>query len=375
MWRVQLFKLNYNEQEQQAVRDVLASAWLTMGQKTADFEASFSTFLGNNTQCLAVSNCTDALYMALLVCGIKPSDEVITPALTFIADQNTTHLIGASNVLADIASLEDWSMDPQEIESHITSKTKAVMLVHYAGYACEMDKIVDICKRHNLYLIEDCAHTPGADYKGQPLGTFGDVAAFSFFSNKNISVGEGGMVATQNPDIYQKLKNMRSHGMTVPSFDRYKGRAVSYDVESPGFNYRIDEIRSALGLVQLQKLETANQQRKILVDHYFKRLDNVSLITIPYRHFTRGKPNYHIMPILLAEKIERDKIIESMKQDGIQTSIHYPAIQQFSAYKNRVNPTPIAEYVSAHELTLPLYPTMTFEEVDMVCDALLKGLS
>jgi dTDP-4-amino-4,6-dideoxygalactose transaminase len=375
MWRVQLFKLNYDEQEQQAINEVLASAWLTMGQKTADFEKAFSTFLGNSTQCLAVSNCTDALHMALLACNIRPGDEVITPALTFVADQNTTHLIGASNVLGDITSLEDWSMNPKGIEANITSKTKAIMIVHYAGYACDMDSIVALCRRHNIYLIEDCAHTPGSDYKGQPLGTFGDVAAFSFFSNKNISVGEGGMVATKNTDIYQKLKNMRSHGMTVPSFDRYKGRAVSYDVESPGFNYRIDEIRSALGLVQLQKLETANQKRKNLVDHYFKRLDNVPSITIPYRHFTRGKPNYHIMPILLAEKTERDKIIESMKQDGIQTSIHYPAIQQFSAYKEKVNPTPIAEYVSVHELTLPLYPTMTFEEVDMVCDALLKGLS
>jgi dTDP-4-amino-4,6-dideoxygalactose transaminase len=249
------------------------------------------------------------------------------------------------------------------------------MIVHYAGYACEMDKIADICKRHNLYLIEDCAHTPGADYKGQPLGTFGDVAAFSFFSNKNLAVGEGGMVATKNSDIHRKLKNLRSHGMTVPSFDRYKGRAVSYDVEMPGLNYRIDEIRSALGLAQLKKLEIANQQRKKAVNHYFERLDNVSLITIPYRHFTRGNPNYHIMPILLAETIDRNKVIESMKEDGIQTSIHYPAIQQFSAYKGRVNPTSIAEYVTAHELTLPLYPAMTFEEVDMVCDALLKGLS
>jgi dTDP-4-amino-4,6-dideoxygalactose transaminase len=375
MWRVQLFKLNYDDQEQRAVKEVLDSAWLTMGQKTLDFESAFSKFMGNNTQCLAVSNGTAALYMALLACNIKAGDEVITPSLTFIADQNTTQFTGAINVLADIASLEDWSMDPQEIETRITSRTKAVMIVHYAGYACDVDKIVAICNRHNLYLIEDCAHAPGSDYKGRPLGTFGDVAAFSFFSNKNLSVGEGGMVVTQNPEIYKKLKNLRSHGMTIPSFDRYKGRAVSYDVEYPGFNYRIDEIRSALGLVQLRKLDTANQRRKELVEYYFKRLDGISLITIPYRHFSRGTPNYHIMPILLDENTKRNKVIESMKQDGVQTSIHYPAIQQFSAYKDRVNSTPIAEYVSAHELTLPLYPIMTFEEIDIVCDALLRGLS
>jgi dTDP-4-amino-4,6-dideoxygalactose transaminase len=346
-----------------------------MGQKTIEFEAAFSAFLGNDVKCLAVSNGTAALHMALLACGVGPGDEVITPALTFIADQNVTSFAGAANVLADITSMEDWSMDPREIEKRITAKTKAVLIVHYAGYACDLDKIVDICTRHNLYLIEDCAHTPGADYKGQPLGTFGDVSAFSFFSNKNLSVGEGGMVAAKNSDIYNNLKNLRSHGMTVPSFDRYKGRVVSYDIESPGLNYRIDEIRSALGLVQLKKLDAANQERKELVNHYFIRLDEIPEITIPYRHFSRGVPNYHIMPILLAEKINRDRLIESMKQDGVQTSIHYPAIQQFSAYKNKVNATPLAEYVCAHELTLPLYPTMTFEEVDIVCDALRKGLS
>jgi dTDP-4-amino-4,6-dideoxygalactose transaminase len=375
MWRVQLFKLNYDEREQQAVGEVFDSAWLTMGQKTLDFEAAFAEFLGHNSQCLAVSNGTAALHLALLACGICSGDEVITPSLTFVADQNVTLFLGASNVLADITSMEDWSMDPREIEARITDKTRAVMIVHYAGYACDMDKIVDICKRHKLYLIEDCAHTPGADYKGRPLGTFGDAAAFSFFSNKNLSVGEGGMVVTANSEIYQALRRLRSHGMTVPSFDRYKGRAVSYDIEAPGLNYRIDEMRSALGLVQLKKLAGANERRKQLVEHYFSRLDGLSLISVPFRHFSRGKPNYHIMPVLLSDKVDRKRLIESMKQDGVQTSIHYPAIQGFTAYHGKVNNTPRAEYVASHELTLPLYPTMTFEEVDLVCGALEKGLA
>jgi len=374
MWRVQLHKINYDEREYQAVREVLDSGWLTISQKTYDFEAAFSKLLGYDTQCLAVSNCTAALHMALLVLGIGKGDEVITPALTFIADQNVTRMIGAENVLTDITSMEDWSMDIGDIEARITSKTKAVMIVHYAGYACDMERVADVCKKRNLPLIEDCAHSPGADYKGQPLGTFGDIAAFSFFGNKNIAVGEGGMVATRNPELYAKLKNLRSHGMTVQSFDRFKGRASSYDVESPGLNYRIHEIASALGLIQLQKLEEANNKRKEITEHYFRRLDDVPLIAIPYRHFSRGKPNYHIMPILLSDSIDRSAVIESMKQDGVQTSIHYPAIQHFTAYRNKVNQTPKAEYVSAHELTLPLYPTMTHEEVDIVCDALIKSL-
>ena len=374
MWRVQLHKINYDEREYQAVREVLDSGWLTISEKTRKFEDAFCEFLGSDAKCLAVSSCTAALHMALLALDIKDGDEVITPALTFIADQNVTLMAGAENVLADISSMEDWSVDPDDIEARITPKTKAVMIVHYAGFACDMERITALCKKCGLFLIEDCAHTPGADYKGQPLGTFGDISAFSFFANKNIAVGEGGMVVTRNAESFEKLRLLRSHGMSAPSFDRFKGRTVSYDVQSPGLNYRIHEISSALGLVQLEKLESANNKRKKLVERYYSRLDEVPSVSIPYRHFSRGKPNYHIMPILLSETVDRATVIESMKRDGIQTSIHYPAIQNFSAYKDKVNSTPKAEYVSAHELTLPLYPDMTDEEVDIVCDALICAI-
>jgi len=374
MWRVQLHKINYDDREYQAVKEVLDSGWLSISEKTLAFESKFSEFLGHDTKCLALSNCTAALHMALLALDIKEGDEIITPSLTFIADQNVTQITGAKNVLADISSMEDWSVDPDDISAKITPKTKAVMIVHYAGFACDMERITALCKKHGLPLIEDCAHTPGADYKGQPLGTFGDIAAFSFFANKNIAIGEGGMVVTRNADLYEKLRLLRSHGMSVASFDRYKGRAVSYDVQSPGLNYRIHEISSALGLVQLEKLADANEKRKKLVEYYRSRLDKIPSVSIPFKNFSRGKPNYHIMPILLSEKTDRAAVMELMKQDGVQTSIHYPAIQNFSAYKDKVNSTPKAEYVCAHELTLPLYPSMTTEEVDIVCDALVRGI-
>ena len=163
MWKVQLFKLNFDGQEQEAVKEVLDSAWITMGQKTLDFEAAFTSYLGQGVKGLAVSNGTAALHMAVLALGIGPGDEVITPSLTFIADQNVVTMAGAKNVLADITSNDDWSMDPADIEKRITPKTKAVLIVHYAGFACDMEAICKLCKKHNLYLIEDCAHTPGAD--------------------------------------------------------------------------------------------------------------------------------------------------------------------------------------------------------------------
>ena len=375
MWRVQLYKNNYDERENQAVKEVLASGWLTMSQKTHDFETAFSAFLGHGSLCLAVSSCTAALHMTLLALGLKTGDEVITCALTFIADQNVVEICGAKNVLADITSMTDWSVDPADIEAKITEKTKAVMIVHYAGFACDMDRIAALCKKYNLFLIEDCAHTPGADYKGKPLGAFGDVSAFSFFANKNINTGEGGMVVTRNAELLEKLRLLRSHGMSALSFDRYKGRASSYDVESPGLNYRITEISSALGLVQLQKLTEANNKRRQITEQYYKRLDDIPYVKIPYRNFSRGESSYHIMPILLADSLDRAAIIESMKNNGVQTSIHYPAIKSFSAYKEKVSHSFKAEFVNAHELTLPLYPDMTEEDVSIVCDALVKGIA
>jgi dTDP-4-amino-4,6-dideoxygalactose transaminase len=346
-----------------------------MGPKTQSFESAYAAELGEGSLCLAVANGTAALHMAVLAAGAGPGDEVIVPSLTFIADLNSVRVSGAQAVLADVTSITDWSMNPADIEAKISPRTKAVMIVHYAGYACNMDPIIKLCRRHNVALIEDCAHANGATYKGRKLGTFGEISAWSFFSNKNLAIGEGGMVAVRDRDLYQKCKNLRSHGMTVASFDRIQGRAANYDVIEPGFNYRIDEIRASLGLVQLSKLQEANAARVRAVAHYFERLDGVNDLVIPYRGFDRGIPAYHIMPILLPEHADRARIMEAMKEDGIQTSIHYPAIQSFSAYKGKVGPTPISEYISDHELTLPLYPNITMDQIDLVCDSLLRHLA
>jgi dTDP-4-amino-4,6-dideoxygalactose transaminase len=375
-WKVQLFKLNYDEREYQAVLETLKSGWITMGQKTIDFEDAFAVELGNGSKCIAVSSGTAALHMAVIAAGVQPGDEVIVPSLTFIADLNAVSVCGGKVVITDVTSLADWVMDPNEIESKITKKTKAIMIVHYAGYSCDMDAILDICQRHDLKLIEDCAHSNGGTYKGRKLGTFGDLSAWSFFSNKNLAVGEGGMVVVKDPELLQKCRNLRSHGMTVASFDRIKGRAATYDVLEPGFNYRIDELRATLGLVQLAKLPSANSNRAKLVDHYYARLDDMSeRLSIPFRHYARGTPTYHIMPVLLEKRIDRSLLIERMKEDGIQTSIHYPSIQSFTAYKNIVGLTPKSQHISNYELTLPLYPTMSLEEVDLVCTSLERNIS
>ena len=228
MWKVQLFKLNYDKRESQAVNDVVDSGWITMGEKTKEFESEFSTY-HDGVHCTAVSSATAALHMSLLALGVGAGDEVIIPALTFVADINVVRMVGATPVLADCESYEDWNISAKTIEKVITPKTKAVIVVHFAGYPCQMDEIVTLCKEKDIALIEDCAHAPGARYKGKSVGTFGEYGCFSFFTNKNLSVGEGGMLTTKDASLDQQAKYFRSHGMTALTLDRHKGRAITYD--------------------------------------------------------------------------------------------------------------------------------------------------
>ncbi|MEK7274169.1 MAG: DegT/DnrJ/EryC1/StrS family aminotransferase [Candidatus Desantisbacteria bacterium] len=312
---------------------------------TIEFEKKFGEFLGKDVKCTAVSSGTAALHMALLALEIGIGDEVIIPSLTFVADINVVKMTGAAPVLADSTSFEDWNINPTEIEKKITDRTKAVIVVHYAGYPCDMDAIMKICREHNLFLIEDAAHAVGAEYKGQQCGTFGDIAAFSFFTNKNLSVGEGGMYVARLNELDKKGKYLRSHGMTALTLDRHHGRAVSYDVVQPGLNYRIDEMRAALGIVQLEKLTEANRQRMILVKAYVEHLLAVDELIVPFVNYSNCMPAYHIFPVLLPEGVNRLTVIGWLKDTGIQSSIHYPAFNEFSAYKEEgLCNTPIATF-------------------------------
>lgn len=375
MWKVQLFELNFDSRENRAVTDVIESRWITMGERTREFEAGFTGMLGGDVFCAAVSSCTAALHLALLSLDVGPGDEVIIPALTFVADINVVEMVGATAVLADCESETDWNVSAATIARCITKKTKAVIIVHFAGYPCDMDEIVSLCKKHNIRLIEDVAHAPGAMYKGRACGTFGDFGCFSFFTNKNLSIGEGGMLSTSSKALDQKARYFRAHGMTSLTLDRFKGRAISYDVAQPGLNYRIDEIRSAIGLVQLDKLAEGNRRRKAIVERYVDLLKDQKGLQIPFVNVPGCEPSYHIFIVLLDQGIDRVEVINSMKEDGVQTSIHYPSFREFSAYKDKeFGSTPIADMISERVLTLPLYPTMTFQQVDLVVEGLKRAL-
>ena len=374
MWKVQLFELNFDEREVRAVQEVLEGGWITMGPKTAEFEQAFGRLLGEGN-CTAVSSGTAALHLGILSLGIGPGAEVIVPALNFVAGANAVRMAGAKPVLADCESYENWNISVDDVRRKIGPETAAVMCVHYAGYACRMDDLVAVCDQNGLSLIEDAAHAPGGLYGGRALGTIGDVGCFSFFTNKNLSVGEGGMVVSRHDEVHERLRFLRSHGMTTLTLDRHRGRAISYDVVQPGLNYRIDEMRAAIGLVQLDKLAHANEQRAQLTARYRENLGGMAEISIPFLDYDPGRNTHHIYPILLRRGLDRNRLIEALKLRGIQASIHYPSLASFQAYASlEADDTPIASDVSMRELTLPLYPTMGMDKVDLVCGALADCL-
>jgi dTDP-4-amino-4,6-dideoxygalactose transaminase len=374
-WKVPLADLDYDEKESQAVLGVLQSRWLTMGAVTQEFEQAFAGFT-RARYALGVSNATVALHLACLALGIGPGDEVIVPSLSFVATANAVLYCGAEVRFADICSSQDLTISPASIEAQITSKSKAILVMHYAGFACRMAEIEAIAQKHGLAIIEDAAHAAGAWLEGKHLGTWGAAGCFSFFSNKNLSTGEGGMLVTDRDDLAEKVRLMRSHGMTSLTWDRHQGHAYSYDVVELGYNYRIDEIHAALGLAQLEKLRANNARRKEITQRYWQAFEGLE-VELPFRIDQReAEPAYHIFPMLLPEDQDRRSFIERMRASGIQTSIHYPPIHQFSYYRERYPGVrlPITEVVARREVTLPLYPTMRDEQVELVITSVKAAL-
>ena len=373
-WKVQLCELNYTLEESRAVERVISSKWLTMGENVKKFENKFSQFLGEKSLCSAVSSCTAALHISILGLNLKAKDEIIMPALTFVANANVIKLSGCKPVLADIESLQNPNLSIETIKKVATKKTKAIYIVHFAGFPCDVEPIAEFCKRNNIYLIEDVAHAPGASINGRNCGTFGDVSCFSFYSNKNLSTGEGGMIVTRDKKLHERFQKIRSHGMTAATLDRHEGRAFTYDVISPGLNYRFDEIKGALGLVQLSKLKRANNKRKKLSERYLKNLKNSPLMLPFSQKREKFESSHHIMPVLLPKNTNKEEVINFLKNFGIQTSMHYPSFHNFSFYKKffSKNKSPVSSEFIQRELTLPLYPDLKFKEVDYVCDSIKK---
>lgn len=373
LWRVTLSDLDYGPEEERAVIEVLRSKWLSMGDRTAEFESSFAEYVGAE-HAVAVGNCTAALHLALLSAGVGPGHEVIVPSLTFVATVNAVIYCGAIPVFADIVGPESLLIDPESVASKLTERTRAVLPMHYGGYVCNLDALAEIADRHGLSIVNDAAHAVGSTWKGRPIGGLGNASCYSFFSNKNLVTGEGGMVTTGDAGLADAVRLNRSHGMTAASIDKQKGHAFTYDVVNAGFNYRLTEIESALGLAQLRKLTRNNEIRRRRVADYRARLAAIDGVSAPFSGRDEDSA-CHIMVVLLPVGVDRARVQAAMKEQGIQTSVHYPPVHRFSRFSGEfAADVPRVDAVAPRLLTLPLHPLMSTEDVGIVCDALESSL-
>ena len=375
-WRVPLSDVLVHDEIRDAVVEAVGSGWWSMGPRVEEFEREFADFIGV-AHALAVANGTAALHLALLAAGVGPGDEVVLPSLNFVACANTIGHVGATPVFCDVRGPDDLNLDPGDFEAAIGPRTKAIVVLHYGGFACDMDAVREIAERRGVLVLEDAAHAPGGTWRGERCGALGLVACFSFFSNKNLPVGEGGMIVTDDDGVAERVKLLRSHGMTTLTWERHRGHAAGYDVVAQGFNYRLDEVRAAIGLVQLRRLPEETVSRARIAGRYRAGLDGTNGISMPFGHEEEGTSSaHHLAVVLLPEGADRDAVRAALAEQRIQTSVHYPPIHGFSQYLEvgASRPLPRTEAVAGRLLTLPLYAHMSDEQVDTVVEALLDAV-
>lgn len=373
-YQIPLFDVNFDGREVESVVRTINSKWVSAGANCENLENMFCEQWGIQ-YALSVSNCTVALHMACILAGFGSDDEVLCPSLTFAASANCIRYVGAKPIFCDINSIEDLTISPCDIERKITKHTKGIVIVHFAGFPCNLDEITKIAKKYNLKIIEDACHGPLSEFHGKKLGTFGDIGCFSFFSNKNISTGEGGMLITNDEKYAKRAKLIRSHGMTTMSYERASGHSTSYDIIDLGYNFRFDDIRAAIAIEQLKKLPNDYRRRIEVRNKYLEYLKDHERVVVPFLHNTEYVSNY-IFPIVLkdSDKAYRDSIREKLANKGIQTSVHYPAVHMFSVFKEQDVSLPITEYVSDNEITLPMYAKLTDTQIEYICDSLKEAL-
>ena len=365
-----------------AVNAAMRSGWVTTGPKTKEFEQAFTTYLGGHgLQSIAVNSATAGLHLALEALGIGPGDEVIAPTLTFTATVEVVRYLGADPVLVDVDPVT-LNIDPARIRAAITPRTKAIMPVHYGGLACDMDAILAIAREHGLKVVEDAAHALPTTWRGTLVGQLqSDVTVFSFYANKTITTGEGGMAVTHNPALAQRMRTMRLHGMNRDAFDRFTSKTPAwyYEVVAPGFKYNMTDVAAAMGVEQLARLPHFVQRREVLARRYHGQLANLPL-TLPAVAPPGDTHAWHLYVIRLLPDapLERDAAIQALSDRGIGTSVHYVPLHRHPYWRDRYQLTPamFPEADAAYQamISIPLFTAMSDSDQDRVIAALHEVL-
>jgi dTDP-4-amino-4,6-dideoxygalactose transaminase len=362
---------NITKDEINATNKVLKSKWLTTGQDVVDFESNFKRYKKSKFA-VGVSSCTDALYMSLLLLKLKKNDEVITSAMTFCSAVNIIENIGAKPVLVDIKA-DTLNIDPEKIEKKITKKTKAIIIVHFAGMPCEMEKILKITKKYNINLIEDCAHSIESKYKGVHVGNFGFTGCFSFYANKNITTaGEGGMILCKNKNYDEYFKKLRLHGMSKEAWKRFdiKKNFHNYDLEFSGLKNNMTNIQASMGIVQLNKIQKLWKLRKKIYQNYQRFFKDYDVgIQSPSKDLINYKHAYHLFVLYFKTNLKinmRNRLINFLKKNKIGFGIHYRSINDLKFYKQKYKwnkkTAPNAFTIGSNIISLPLQPDLTAKE-------------
>lgn len=367
------------EDEINEVIDTLRSNWITTGPKTKRFEEEFKSYVGAK-HAIAVNSCTAGLHLALAVLEIGPGDEVIVPSFTFAATANTVVHVGAKPVFADIDE-QTLCLDPADVERKITSRTKAITLVHYAGRPGPIDEIMAIARKHHLKVIEDAAHAIYTRSKGRMIGSIGDIAAFSFYATKNLVTAEGGMITTHDDSLAEKMRIMSLHGMSRDAWQRYSATGSwRYDVVYAGFKYNMTDIQASLGLHQLAKLERFQKMRETLVGQYRTLLSSIEGLALPSDGGEAGDRHaWHLFTVRVKKEhfgMGRDELIEELKKANIGTSVHFIPVHLHPFYREnygtQAGDLPVTEQVFDEILSLPLYPKMSLEDLGDVAEGLSR---
>jgi dTDP-4-amino-4,6-dideoxygalactose transaminase len=371
-WTVPLADVVVPEDDIAAVADVYRSGWLSMGPETEAFEREFAAYTGAG-HALAVTNGTAALHLICVAAGLGPGDEVVVPSMTFVATVNAIAYTGATPVFADVASLTEPWLDPTAVQAVLTDRTTAIMTMAYGGHPGRTAALAQLAREHGLIVLEDAAHAIGSLLGDRHLGTFGLAGAFSFFSNKNLAVGEGGMVVTDDDAVAARMRLLRSHGMTTLTWDRHRGHASAYDVVELGFNYRIDEPRAALARRRLARLDDENARRAEIDARYRELLAGVDGLAPGLAPVDGARLAHHLFTIALDEGVDRARFRETLAVRGVQTSVHYPPAHRFSIYATDAD-LPVTDAYGDRAVTLPMFATMTIDQQNEVVEATRAAL-